>query len=402
MPRSKPHGWPRYMIVKRTKNQGASYYWNVPTWARKKGCQLSNEALGGNYAVAKQRCDDLLNPQLDAWRQGSEPAPPRNITGTMDWMMAQFRDSKQFRDLAPSSMEDYDYTLGNLADYRLKDGRRLGNMHLASVTPGVADLLYEALEKPVEEGGRKRTRSAVKAMVVARRAWNVAYRKEPKIVPSINPFSKMELKYKAEETRRVRYEELLRLVDVADARGQASIGTAMMISFFWLMREEDVLKRLTWSHYRPADEPDIVKVFHHKTRQLVDVPLYDEEGLPLWPELMKRLDTSPRYGPVITTREKLDRDRKVHLPWGKDYFRHQVAEIRKAAGLPREVKFLGLRHGGNTEAADAGLSDAQMRALSGHLTNTALLRYAQGTLHQRREGARLRRDARTKKQRKSE
>jgi cytochrome c553 len=57
---------------------------------------------------------------------------------------------------------------------------------------------------------------------------------------------------------------------------------------------------------------------------------------------------------------------------------------------------MGLRHGGNTEGADANLTDAQMRALSGHLTTAALLRYAQTSTQQRRVGARLRRNARTK------
>ena len=43
-----------------------------------------------------------------------------------------------------------------------------------------------------------------------------------------------------------------------------------MIAFFWLQRQEDILARLTWSHYRPADAPDKVRIFHHKTGELVD------------------------------------------------------------------------------------------------------------------------------------
>ena len=73
-----------------------------------------------------------------------------------------------------------------------------------------------------------------------------------------------------------------------------------------------------------------------------------------------------------------------------------VARIKAAAGIDPEIKFMGLRHGGNTEGADANLSDAQMRALSGHRTTAALLRYAQTSTQQRRVEARLRRNARTK------
>jgi hypothetical protein len=58
---------------------------------------------------------------------------------------------------------------------------------------------------------------------------------------------------------------------------------------------------------------------------------------------------------------------------------------------------MGLRHGGNIEGAEAGLTDAQLRALSGHKTTAALLRYAQVTEDQRRVAARKRLDARTKR-----
>ena len=92
------------------------------------------------------------------------------------------------------------------------------------------------------------------------------------------------------------------------------------------------------------------------------------------------------------------RRRKVHLPWQPDYFRHQVAEIREAAGIDAEVKFMGLRHGGNVDGAEAGLTNAQLRALSGHLTTAALLRYAQTTAAQRREGARKRLESKTKRE----
>ena len=58
---------------------------------------------------------------------------------------------------------------------------------------------------------------------------------------------------------------------------------------------------------------------------------------------------------------------------------------------------MGLRHGGNTEGADAELTDAQLRALSGHKTADMTVLYAKKTIQQRRAGARKRLEARTKK-----
>jgi hypothetical protein len=148
---------------------------------------------------------------------------------------------------------------------------------------------------------------------------------------------------------------------------------------------------------RPAaDNPYVARIYHHKTRELVEMPLYDEDGTVLWPELTERLDGAPRRGTLIVMRDKLDRKRKTYLPWKEDYFRHRVAEIRAAAGIDPASKFMGLRHGGNTEGADADLTDAQLRALSGHKTASMTALYAKQTMKQRREGARKRLAARTK------
>jgi hypothetical protein len=58
---------------------------------------------------------------------------------------------------------------------------------------------------------------------------------------------------------------------------------------------------------------------------------------------------------------------------------------------------MGLRHGGNTEGADADLTDAQLRTLSGHKTPAMTILYAKQTMKQRREGARKRLATRTKR-----
>ena len=49
--------------------------------------------------------------------------------------------------------------------------------------------------------------------------------------------------------------------------------------------------RLTWGHYRPSDAPDIARIFHHKTGELVEIPLYDDDGTSCGPSLMDRLDS---------------------------------------------------------------------------------------------------------------
>lgn len=85
-------------------------------------------------------------------------------------------------------------------------------------------------------------------------------------------------------------------------------------------------------------------------------------------DIMDRLDSCDRHGTLIVTRDTVDRFKGVRLPWKKRHFLRHVKKIKTSAGIDPEIKFMGLRHGGNTEGADANLSDAQMRALSGHRT----------------------------------
>lgn len=396
MPRRKPAGWPRYMRDKRLRSGVTGYFWAPPSWAREGGCTVKAEALGTDYGAAKRRCDEVLNPQLDAWRTKADAptALARVTAGTFDWLVAAYKSSPRFTDRPEKTRKNYDAVLRLLSAHTLKDGRKFGSIGLASITPGAVDRLAAKLR--ITDDGRERARTVKLAMTVAKTAWATARRDHPKAIPAENPFAGVKVAHKPMKTRPVTHDELLAFVAAADAEGDASIGTAAMIAFYWLQRQVDILTRLSWSHYRPAGKEGVARIWHHKTGEEVDLPLFDHDGSSLWPELMARLDTMPRHGTLIVTRDKPDRRRKVHLPWAEDYFRHRVSALREAAGIDSEAKFMGLRHGGNTEGADAGLTDAQLRALSGHKTSAMVLVYARETMAQRQEGARKRRNARTK------
>ena len=348
-----------------------------------------------------RQCDRVLNPQFDAWRTKGEAPSEVARLGTFDWMVSVYKTSPKYEQRPAKTRKSIDAALALVAKHRLKDGRLFGSLSIKSISGGVADRLFAKLkERPA---GGTRVRTALLSMQYCRRAWNVAWREKPGYVPHENPFNKMGIEYKATPTRPVSHAELLRFVKAADEAGESSVGTAAMIAFFWLQRQTDILLRLTWAHYRcpasdaPTGKPVFARIFHHKTGELIDLPLYDVDGTALWPELIERLDGAVRHGTLMITRDQLDKRRKAYLPWREDYFRHRVAEIRTAREIDPAAKFMGLRHGGNVEGAEAGLTDAQLRALSGHRTTAALLRYAQTTKQQRVTGARMRLEARTKR-----
>jgi hypothetical protein len=399
----KPPGWPSYMLAKHVAG-GIRYFWNAPTWARKKDCPIKSEALGADYAAAKARCDDYLNLLFKSWLTGGDGDAKRKApVGSFDWLVADYKSSKKYTKRPPRTRSSYDRALEDVAGFVLMDGRRFGLLHVISIKAATVDKLYEKLK--VGSNGKPRHRSALLATTICKLAWKVANRNHPAIVPAANPFKGLDVEYEPKQNRAAKLAELMQFVRAADEDGTPSLGTAAMIAFYWLVREEDIFGRTAWSDYRPAEKPDHVQAWHHKNRKTekVDVPLFDVDGTELWPELTARLESAPRNGTLVVMRDRPDPRKKIHLPWttgGRNPMRWVQAEVRRicrVAGLPDEISFTSFRHGGHTDGADSGLTDAQMRALGGHKTTAALLRYAKETETQRRDGARKRLNKRTER-----
>ena len=401
----KPLGWPDYMLAKLSKGV-VRYYWNAPSWARKRDCPVKSEALGIEYGAAKTRCDTFLNLLFDSWRTGGasdSDVQKRAVFGSFDWAISSYKVTKKYSNRPARTRASYDSALASVADYKLTDGRRIGDLSVKSVTPAVVERLYEKLK--IDKDGKPRLRSALLSISVCKLAWSAANRAHPAIVTSANPFVGLEIEYDPKKNRPATLAELNSFVAAADADGSSSLGTAAMIAYWWLPREEDIFLRFAWTDYRPANNPDHVLVWHHKNRKTekVPVPLFDSDGTSLWPEMVARLELSPRTGTLLVMRDKPDPRKKIHLPWatgGRNPMRYVQGEVRRicrAAGLAEAITFTSFRHGGHTDGGDAGLTDAQMRALGAHKTTAAMLRYAQETDTQRRIGGRKRLEARTKK-----
>ena len=102
-----------------------------------------------------------------------------------------------------------------------------------------------------------------------------------------------------------------------------------------------------------------------------------------------------RIGGLMVTRDWGDRRPWPTWPSRSDLISAQVSlkvkKIIRAAGLRNELSFTSFRHGGFTEAADADLSDAEIRAQSWHRSAKVLPRYAKRTMKQMESGTKKRR-----------
>jgi hypothetical protein len=182
----------------------------------------------------------------------------------------------------------------------------------------------------------------------------------------------------------------------------SSLATAALIAWEWLQRETDVFATFDVSHYRPKEHPNMVRVIDEKTRAESWVPLYDETGVALYPELMAELDAikRDRIGGLM-----LRRDWGERVPWPTwpkpdmpdfTHMSRMTKKIIRAAELRDELSFASFRHGGLTETGDAELTDREILAQSRHTTVKVLPKYVKRTTKQIATGTKKRRAVRTK------
>lgn len=396
---------PRYVRRKFLKSRQWGYFFEIPSWARKAGCDIGNRALGPDYAFAVHEAETVLLPAFDSWRTkgASDLKTPTIAPGTLNWLFAEYRKSSRAGEVSPRMLKIHDHGFALVGKYILKDGRELGVANLKSITPAIVDAVFEKLLTVIEkdatgvETRRERRTTVNHAMKSCRRAWNVVARAYPHLVPA-NPFSKMGLKSRSKPTPTATYDELLRFRKAAKAGGRSSLATAALFHWEITAHGVSVLDRLMVEHYRPRERPDAIFIAQEKSGESYWYPIFDQDGRLLFPELIKELDVlcKNRIAGHLFLRDGTTK------PWytakgDRSYFIHEVKKVVRTAGLRDELTFTSFRHGGITEAADSGLTDAEIRAISRHTSSKVLPRYAKKTLEQVAEATSKRRVARTKR-----
>lgn len=276
--------------------------------------------------------------------------------------------------------------LARIEDIETTIGRRIAELPVASITPAAVDKLYPKLQ----DGPRgRRIGQANISLDIARRAWDIARRTHPAIVPAENPWRGVlrvtTKKTKPAATRSEAYTFAYKLLEM----GETHLGAAALICFEWLQRPENVLDgKITWADYRASERPLYIRVFHHKTDEIVWMPLEDEAG-PLYHELETFLSDLPRPGPPIVLTSG---DRGPPRIYSKACAQRRVREARTAVGLGPHITLDACRHGGMTELGDAELTEQGVMTLSGHRTPQAARLYVKRTERQRISAARRRRE----------
>lgn len=393
---------PRYMLAKPLAGGKVGYYWS-PTAKALGDAPLERKALKGDLGAASQVADEL-NKALDHWhihrRLPDDPIPDLIMSGTIDHVFDIYQKAnpgkkRSYAKLKPGQRADYLRFMKRFANFTLKDGRRLGAVMAVELDAPTVDLVYGRLL--VDEKGRERRRVTNHVMAVCRRAWRIAQRARPDLLPAENPFEAMDLDLSASETQPATYEQLLAFEAKAAEMALPELAFAARAAWELLQRVEEICTNFAWTHWRPADHPGEVFVRFGKTDAPIWKPLEDDKGA-FYPELEERLRAVPKRGALVLVHNKVKGRKKkdgsdyapVYRAYTPRFMQKQARKVRIAAGLPDHVTLETFRHGGLTELGDAGLPDTWAQAQSRHRQRTTLDRYIHRSEAQQKAGARMR------------
>lgn len=378
---------PRNVIAKRLASKRIAFYYNLPTRYRKLNCNVSNEPLGTDYAVACERAV-TLNGLFDEWDATRKGLPVSGTNepkiGSVDWLFREYKASKAYtQKVELRSRRDYEWAMQQLCDALTKKNDRIGSRSVKSISPRAADKLYERLL--VGPNG-KRPRTAEKIVKLCRKAWRVVHRLFPdefdRQVP--NPWLGVTLETRTKATKpAVTREQVYEFAWGCIERGQPEPAGVAVICFEWLQRPENVIGgHIKWADYRSPTAPTIIRVAHHKTGTVAPHPLEDD-GVKFYAEAEEVLSHIPRRGVPMILREprkfKNGTDREPAMLFARPTMQHIVQRLRKEIGLPPYFTLDACRHGGMTELEEAELTDGQGRALSTHKTQQSYEGYAKRT-----------------------
>lgn len=270
--------------------------------------------------------------------------PVRPAEGTVAALVAAYLGSPAYLRLADHTRWHYRRLLDTLApvaafpvaDIRRKHIRALRDQLAAR--PRTADLFVQA----------------------ARRVFALALDDE---VIDVNPAAAIPPIAKESE-RRAWTEGECAVLEAAcrDGRAPPWVLTAYLLGRYTAQRRGDVL-RLTWASYDGRD----FRIRQRKTGARIEIPVH--------PRLKAHIDALPRASLYILTSP-------TGRPWDLRNFTRELREVLDKLGLA-EVSFHGLRHMAASELANAGASEREIMAVTGHKSAESVAVYTRAASQRR-------------------
>ena len=313
----------RVKHVNRIRAKGRVYYYH-----RKTG-----ERLPDDPEQAARRALQI-NSQFET------PSARDVVPGTLGDLIARYRSSPDYTELAPKTRKDYARYLDDL-------GERFGPVWLEAVDRSfVFELRDQLAEKPRTANYMVQVLRRLLSFAVDRGAIPQHPAQRIRLLrtgPGHQPWSDAAIeRFRSTATPEIRW--------------------AFEIGLYTGQRQGDVLA-MQWSHYHDGG----IEVAQRKTGQRLWIPVH--------PTLIATVNTIPKRATLILTTP-------TGRSWQVDHFRHTFRRTLDRAGL-EGLTYHGLRHTTGKLLAEAGCSDREIMAILGHRTAAMVGKYTRGAEQKR-------------------
>jgi len=325
----------------------------------------SSKALGHNLEQAIVKAE-ALNKEFDRFKLGLIPTTEY----TFKWCIQEFKASKKWKNFKQSTKDDYQYSFNFLEkikstikkiDFLDFDSRNFSKKNV--------DDLVEKLAKG-RSGNKTNAQTTARNVIIHIRAVMSYLCADPVEYPkAVNPFLKPDTEYSGKDTYFATLKDLEIVVNKADQLHLRSVGTALMLAYWTLIRV-GYIKDLTWSQHYKKTYLDIIQ---EKNDSWVQFPLYDENEC-LYPSLVARLekDFIEKKGLFIVMRKQMKNSHGYiagqYYPFTLRYLQEKVRfvldQCKEQLSNPN-LEFSSFRKGGISDIATE-TSTSNVMALSGH------------------------------------
>jgi len=320
----------RHLVVK-----ASAYYFQATPAMRASG--IFSEALGTDLEKAVARAE-ALNKAWDEIRTGREPvAAPAPRIGTLAHLIDKLRASSEWSDKAPATIRGLEYALRIIAPV-------FGPTQLKAITPDHCRDFYDALRT---QGSTDR---AARVMKWLRYLFNFGLRYQ---LTNSNPAQAVRVKHPAARSEVWEPDQMQAVISKAIDLDLPCIALTIQIAYDTSLRQGDILA-LTWEQF----DGESLWLKQGKTGK--------EQRVPLWPETVQMIEATRISSGAIPMKTAPI----IRGPHGRRYlsdnFTHRFRDICRAAGVSNDLQFLDIRRTASKERAEAGATEAELAAGTGH------------------------------------
>jgi integrase len=319
-----------YLNLKRAKGRLYGYY-------RRNG--KTTRVPGDPASRAFRDAYEAIHAGAEQTAAGTAPNRPDVLPGSLRALVQQYKASGEYRQLTPATQKGYmrilDPLLPKYGDLLVRDLHRewITRHHDALAdTPRKANYFVSVLSVVLSWGLDRGFGTVNVAARIKKLRGGESYR--PWTLPEID-----------------------KMIGAAAGR----VALPVLIGLYTAQRRADVLK-LPWSAY----DGRTITLRQSKAREKARIMV-----IPVHPTLKAALDAAPKTAVTICARSD-------GHSWKVDHFAKAFAKARRDLSLPADLQFHGLRHTAASRLAEAGASDAQVQAITGHETRAMVEHYTAG------------------------